>query len=279
MKQISAVIFFIATAFLVGCSQSDSIGKINGEAITKAEYEAFLKLKNIPINDEDRYERMQEQFVERAALAAAIEDAELLDVELTKAEVNEFKKQILISRYFETYLNESVSDEGIQNYYALNADQFQSEQVHVAHLLFRVNPKMDDSERQAILTSAHEAYSKIQAGQTFADVAKAMSEDKVSAERGGDLGWIVKGAVAPEFSEKVFAMGKNELSEPFLTSFGFHIVKVLDDKQVVKKPLEAVKGDIRYQLRNKAKQAETDRLLETVNVQVNAKSNANDEQN
>jgi len=279
MKQLSAIIFFIASAFLVGCSQSDSIGKINGEAITKAEYEAFLKLKNIPINDEERYERMQGQFVERAALAAAIEDAELLDVELTKAEVNEFRKQILISRYFETYLNESVSDEGIQNFYSLNANQFQSEQVHVAHILFRVNPKMDDSERQAILTTAHEAYSKLQTGQTFADVAKAMSEDKVSAERGGDLGWIVKGAVAPEFSGKVFSMGKDELSEPFLTTFGFHIVKVLDDKQVVKKPLEAVKGDIRYQLRNKAKRAETDRLLKTVDIQTSATSKVNDEKN
>jgi peptidyl-prolyl cis-trans isomerase C len=254
----------------IGCDSSDSIGKVGGEAISKAEYEAYLKLKNIPINDTERYERMKDQYLQRAALAAAIEGSGKLDVVLTEAEVDEFKKQILISRYFETYLNDSVSDDGIQNYYSNNPDAFQSEQVHVAHILFRVNPNMDESERQAVLTTAHEAYSKIQAGQDFADVAKASSEDKVSAERGGDLGWIVKGAVAPEFSEQAFALSKGNVSEPFLTSFGFHIIKVLDDPQTVKKPLEAVKGDIRYQLRNNAKQAETERLMDTIKYEVNS---------
>lgn len=254
---------------VVGCSKSDSIGTVDGEPISKAEYEAFLKLKNVPINDSERYDRMKEQYIERTALAEAIEKADKLDTALTQAEVEEFKKRILISRYFETHLNNSVSDEAIQNYYSNNADQFQSQQAHVAHILFRVHPKMDESERQAILTTAHEAYSKVQSGQDFAEVAKAVSEDKVSAERGGDLGWIVKGAVAPEFSEKAFSLSKGDISEPFLSSFGFHIIKVVDDPQVIKKPLEAVKGDIRYQLRNNTKQAETERLLDSISFEVN----------
>jgi peptidyl-prolyl cis-trans isomerase C len=56
------------------------------------------------------------------------------------------------------------------------------------------------------------------------------------------------------------------VSEPFLTTFGYHIVKVLDEPRVVTRPFEAVKGDIRYKLRNQAKQAELERLKKQVNI-------------
>jgi peptidyl-prolyl cis-trans isomerase C len=59
-------------------------------------------------------------------------------------------------------------------------------------------------------------------------------------------------------------MKAEEVSEPLLTAFGFHVIKVLEEPQDVVKPLESVKGDIRYQMRNKTKKAELDRLLESV---------------
>ena len=55
-----------------------------------------------------------------------------------------------------------------------------------------------------------------------------------------------------------------EISEPIETPFGFHILKVLEGPLVVTQPLDAVKGDIRYQLRNKAKDAELKRLVAQV---------------
>jgi peptidyl-prolyl cis-trans isomerase C len=56
-------------------------------------------------------------------------------------------------------------------------------------------------------------------------------------------------------------MEPNQISEPFETAFGFHVVKLLEGPVVVKKPFEAVSGDIRYRLRNQAKDAELKRLL------------------
>lgn len=268
MKIMNVGLLVVLASLILACEKSPSIGSVDGEAVTKAEYEAYLKLKNIPINDSERYERFKDEYLKREALAEAIEKSGRLDNHMIEAEINEFKKQILINRYFETYLKDQGSEEALQNYYAANIEKYQSEQVHVAHILFRVRPGMSEPERQAILTSAHEAYSKIEAGEDFAEVAKALSEDKVSGAKGGDLGWLVKGAVAPEFSDKAFAMEKGAVSEPFLTSFGFHIIKVLDDAQVVKKSMDAVKGDIRYQLRSNAKQAETKRLMGTVTYDV-----------
>jgi parvulin-like peptidyl-prolyl isomerase len=126
---------------------------------------------------------------------------------------------------------------------------------------------MDETERTAILTTAHEAYSKLQSGEDFGSVAQKYSQDTVSAKKGGDLGWVNQGAVAAEFSEKAFNTPVGEITEPFLTAFGFHILKVIEAPQVVKKPFEAVQGDIRYQLRSEAKKAEEARLLNSIKIE------------
>ena len=98
-------------------------------------------------------------------------------------------------------------------------------------------------------------------------MAAEYSEDLLSAKQGGDLGWLQEGAIDPAFSSKVFAMKAGELSEPFTTPFGFHVVKLVDGPKVVKQPFESVSGDIRYRLRQEAKQAELERLKAEANIE------------
>lgn len=257
MKLITAT-FILLSVVLAACSKNDSID------VDKQQFEAYLKLKRIPLNDEERVKRMLGEYEKREALTIAIAKSDLLDTVMVDVEVEEFRRQLLITRYFEKYLADVVTDQGVQNFYSKNADTYKTRKVRVSHILFRVNPRMEETERNALLTTAHEAYSKITAGEEFAAVAKADSQDKVSGAKGGDLGWINEGAVAQEFSAKAFSMKAGEVSEPFLTAFGFHILKVVEEPQDIVKPLESVKGDIRYQLRFKSKKAERERLLESV---------------
>ena len=84
---------------------------------------------------------------------------------------------------------------------------------------------------------------------------------------GGDLGWLQSGAIDPVFSDRIFKMKAGDVSEPFQTSFGYHVVKILEPRQVVKRSFESVKGDIRYKLRSESKQAEMARLLTQVTVE------------
>ena len=247
----------VISSFLVACGSSTTDSD-------KEKFEAYLKLKRIPLNDQERYDRMWEDYLQKAALAEAVVNTEKLDMTQIDAEVDEFRKQLLVSRYFDQYLETAVTDQGVQNFYRENINDYKTRKAHVAHILFRINPRMDETERQAVLTAASDAYSKLTAGEDFAELAKALSQDKVSAAKGGDLGWINDGAISEEFSAKAFAMETGSVSEPLLTVFGYHIIKVLEAPQDVTKPLEAVKGDIRYQLRNQSKQAETERLLSTV---------------
>lgn len=259
----------IAAVALLGCSGSTpgsktgnaTLAEFGGKRITRADFESYLKFKRInPASDEQRKE-LQDSYVEREALALAIEKHGALDRAAIQAELNEFRKEMLISRYFEKYLAEHVTDASVQNYYNTHTQEFAESRVHVAHILVRTQRTMGDTEKQAKLTTAQAAASALKAGKDFTEVAAQYSEDAVSAKKGGDLGWVKKGAIDSGFSDKVFAMKPGETSEPFETPFGYHIVKVIEGPVDATRPLDAVSGDIRYRLRNEAKQAELGRLV------------------
>ncbi len=243
------------------------LATVNGRKIDTVQFEKFLEFKRIPPKDEVRKARMLEQYLEREALADVIEKQNRLDNGLIQAELHEFKKEMLISRYFEKYLREQVTEQAVSNYYNTKASEYEQKKAHVAHILIRLNKKMSEQERQAKLTTAQEAYSKIRSGEKFGAIAGMYSEDKISAKKAGDLGWVKEGTIDKRFSNTVFSMEVDNISEPFETPFGFHIVKLIEAPQVVKQPLQAVAGDIRYQLRNQAKKAEMERLLKEVKIE------------
>lgn len=98
-------------------------------------------------------------------------------------------------------------------------------QTHVRHILLTTNEVLDDGAAQGKLKAIRE---RIRAGEDFAAVAKAVSEDKQSAVEGGDLGWAGPGNFVPVFEEQMSKLQPNEISEPFRTQFGWHIVQVLE---------------------------------------------------
>lgn len=254
-----------------GCdSGGKSIAEVNGKPISQERFDAYLKFKRVPTQNDEWVNRELDEYLEREGLAGQIEAQGLLPAEQVNVEVAEFRKQMLIGRYFETFLRERVTDEAVRNFYATNPDQFQTKKVRVAHILLRTNPGMSDAERQALLTKAQEVYSRANAQEDFAVLAKEFSEDQLSGKQGGDLGWLQEGAIAPEFSNKVFAMKAGELSEPLVTPFGFHVIKVIEGPQIIKQPFEAVSGDIRYRLRQEARQAELERLKTAAKIEKKA---------
>lgn len=251
-----------------GCgSNSDSIAEVNGQPVTKEQFDAYLKFKRVPTQNAQLVDRELDDYLERQGLAGQIEAQKLLPAEQVEAEVAEFRKQMLIGRYFEEFLRERVTDEAVRNFYATNPDQFQAKKIHVAHILVRTNPGLGEAERQALLTKASAIYTKANAQEDFTALAKEYSEDQLSAQQGGDLGWLQEGAIDPAFSTRIFAMKAGDLSEPIVTPFGFHIVKVLEGPQVIKQPFESVAGDIRYRLRQEAKAAELERLKAAAKIE------------
>ncbi len=257
-----------AVILLAACNaQNDkSIAEVGDKSISSSQFESYLTFKRLPAKDEKRRKALLDQYLEREALANAIEKSNTLDKGLIQAELNEFRKEMLISRYFEKLLREKVTDGSVKSYYVSHADQFEKKKVRVSHMLFRTNKNMTETERKAKLTIAQEAHGKLIQGNAFEEVAKNYSEDAISAKKGGDLGWMKEGSIDPKFSKTIFELEAGKISEPFETPFGFHIVKVVDGPAVVKQSLDAVKGDIRYRLRNEVKNAEIKQLRNQIKI-------------
>ena len=113
-----------------------------------------------------------------------------------------------------------------------------------------------------------EAAAQLAAGKDFAEVAQIFSEDRVTANRGGDMGSIREGAIDARFSEAAFALSQGQVSAPVETAFGFHLIRALEAAKVHTEPLSAVESDIRYKLRAQAKERELARLEKEVTTSV-----------
>jgi peptidyl-prolyl cis-trans isomerase SurA len=102
------------------------------------------------------------------------------------------------------------------------------EQVHARHILMKPNELQDDATVRGKLEAIRE---RIEKGEDFAGLAQTTSEDPGSASEGGDLGWTNPGTFVPEFEKELGQLKENEISQPFRTQYGWHIVQLLGRRQ------------------------------------------------
>lgn len=99
-----------------------------------------------------------------------------------------------------------------------------TEQRRAAHILFVV----DGDDASAALEQAATVKARVDAGESFAALAKEFSADSGTAKQGGDLGFVEKDSFDPDFERALFALQEGEVSEPVRTEFGVHLVKLTD---------------------------------------------------
>jgi peptidyl-prolyl cis-trans isomerase SurA len=108
------------------------------------------------------------------------------------------------------------------------SDKAVEDQIHVRHILLKTNALADDATVRGKLEAIRDRVLK---GEDFAVIAQTVSEDPGSATEGGDLGWAGPGTFAPEFEQAVAGLKDNDISEPFHTQFGWHIVQMLGHRR------------------------------------------------
>ncbi|MDM8565021.1 peptidylprolyl isomerase [Candidatus Halobeggiatoa sp. HSG11] len=101
-------------------------------------------------------------------------------------------------------------------------------QTKAQHILLTVNDFISDDDARNHL---EELKARIEQGDKFADLARANSNDSNSAAKGGDLGWLSPGDVVSEFEAVINTLEINQLSEPFKSRYGWHIVQVLQRRK------------------------------------------------
>jgi peptidyl-prolyl cis-trans isomerase D len=159
-----------------------------------------------------------------------------------------------------------VTPADLQTYYRDRQDQYRvPEQVNVRHILIKTplpgpDNKVDDNAVKAAKAKADDVLNKIKSGGNFADLAKKFSDDPGSAEKGGDLGWINRGQTVPEFEKAAFSLKKGETSGLIQSSYGFHIIQLIDKHDAHVKSLAEVKDEIEPVVRQQKAQAAADNL-------------------
>ncbi len=97
-------------------------------------------------------------------------------------------------------------------------------QTHARHILLRPD---EVNSVEEIKNRLQQLRQRIQSGGDFASLARSNSQDPGSAANGGDLGWVDPGSMVPEFEQQMNRLEPGQISEPFQTRFGWHIVQVL----------------------------------------------------
>ncbi len=106
-----------------------------------------------------------------------------------------------------------------------NQPQHVVTQTHARHILIKPFDEADSDDARARLEKIRE---RIIAGEDFAALAKAHSDDPGSGAEGGELGWVNPGEMVPSFEQGMNALAIDELSEPVRSRFGWHVIQVLE---------------------------------------------------
>jgi peptidyl-prolyl cis-trans isomerase D len=142
-----------------------------------------------------------------------------------------------------------IDEQAIQALYDEHAAKYVTpEERHARHILVSLLPDADEAATAAALKKAQGIVARLDAGESFEDLAKELSDDPGSAASGGDLGFFGRGMMTPEFEEAVFGLKIGERSQPVKSPFGFHIIELLDIKPEVATPLAEVRDELVDQL-------------------------------
>jgi peptidyl-prolyl cis-trans isomerase D len=169
-----------------------------------------------------------------------------------------------------------IREDDVDEYYNNNLGKYRlEEQFKASHILFRVpatnDSSSEDKEKKEneneikVKEKANNILLKIQAGEDFSDLAKLNSDDSGTAKRGGDLGTFPKGSMVKEFESALLKLKPGEVSQPVLSPFGFHLIKLHEKVESRVKTLEEVKNSIENELKSRKARQRARRVLKRIN--------------
>jgi len=146
---------------------------------------------------------------------------------------------------------EAVPAEEIKQFYEANAARYgEPEQRQASHILIGFKPDASAEDKAKALEKARQIADQIRKSpSSFSDLARKNSDDPGSAAKGGDLGYFNRGMMVKSFEDAAFSMKQGETSEPILSDFGYHIIRVTGIKPGKTKSLEQVRAEIEAELK------------------------------
>ncbi|MGC8119263.1 SurA N-terminal domain-containing protein [Marinobacter sp. VGCF2001] len=133
-----------------------------------------------------------------------------------------------------------VSEEELRDYYQQRAEEFAREERRAAHILVEAG----DGAQETLKTIQQ----RLEAGESFAELAEEYSVDTVSAQEGGDLGFAGRGVYDEAFEEALFGLDEGDVSAPVETSFGLHLIKLEEVRRSDVPSFDELRDELRLEL-------------------------------
>ena len=179
--------------------------------------------------DKDAVDAAMEEIIKKNDLAdGQLQEMLKREGRTLKSYKNHIRDQIMVSKItrFEIGNRVKVSEKSIIKYYKENQKEFWQEgKVKARHILFIAERGSSEKIRREKLQQAKKILLKLRKGNDFAKLAMKYSED-ISASNGGDVGFVGRGKMVPEFEEAVFNLKPGQVSDIVKTEYGYHIIKV-----------------------------------------------------
>ena len=286
--KMSYVIYFVCVLILIVGSlllinyidrDDQVVATVNGEEISKEElYQAMLEGNGRDILDQLILEHLVLQEGEK--LGIVVSESEI-DTELNqvvedsfRGDMEQFRQALLEYGITEEHVREririeqilkkiaegrlEITEEDEKEYFAANQDAFGTpEQVEARHILL---PTREEAEAMLI---------RLDGGADFAELAKEYSQDPGSAEQGGSLGFFARGRMVPEFDEAAFGLAPGQRSGIVETSFGFHIIEVLNRQEAKVVTFEEVRDAVRERMTKMLLPPKMSEIIDTIRREAN----------
>ncbi len=253
MKKVAIALLSVTLISSSACAENKDAENKNivatyseGEVTSEQVMEQFKPMLDMqPENKDKKFSELDKNvqemlikgFINQKLFEKEAEKLGIRNSEDFKKKVKAAESQLLQQELIERQLKTAVTDKLIDDEYNKLAKELKGQkEIKVAHIL------VDTEEK------AKEIKKKLNKGSKFEDLVKEFSKDEGSKANGGELGYVMKGQLVPEFESKAFSMKQDEISDPVKTQFGWHIIKALDSRDVKIPPKEQALNGIKGKL-------------------------------
>lgn len=235
-----------------GGLRADKIGEVREKALVELEVEelAWQRAQKthavVPRAEvEAEFQKMRRQFgakeFDQSLKAHGIPREQYL---------KELERRMTLERVFQQKVLRParMSDAALRAYYQKNLKKFQRpEQVRARLILVALDPKASPDEERKAREKAQMIYQQSQSGKDFAALAEQYSDDFYKI-KGGDLGWVHRGRLEPDFEKVAFTLAVGKVSEPFRTQYGYNLIKVEGRQPAAQMKFQDLRAMLKAQL-------------------------------
>jgi len=217
-------VFLLCSGWTFGQQGEEVLFTIEGEEVYTSEFlRVYEKNKEIVVEEEGKgFDDYFDLFLDFKLKLKQARDQDLDTSSTYQSDLAKYREQ-LVQPYLQ---NPEALDELTKEAYDRSAME-----VNASHILIRVSPDAAPADSLAAFEKISAARNEILAGQDFESVARAYSEDPSVEQNGGNLGYFSAFAMVYTFENAAYDTPVGDVSEPFRTQFGYHLVKVLDRRK------------------------------------------------